>query len=121
MGVCNCNNLKFSLGSNVEVEKLGQKLTDNISSRKKSLLKVKSVRFSNMEKFQSAQKVTDFLVKEEIAIKENEKDSQATNQQQSTDNCYNIVEHDINEEEEQMIKKALTNHFLFKEMTDEIL
>jgi hypothetical protein len=109
MRIHNCHNFKFSFCSNVQVEKLGQKLTDKINSidnRKKSLLKVKTVRFSSME-VSKCTKGHRLFSERRNSYRRKRKDSQTTSQQQSTDNCYYFVEHHINEEKRTNDQKSI--------------
>jgi cGMP-dependent protein kinase len=119
MGICNCKDSKLEVLSNVEVTKLKQRTVSTtrcIGERPANILTVKSIRYANPNKFQSAQQVSEFLNKEET-VKESMKDIERYKEDE-----YNmIIEHEIDALEEEKIKKALNNHFLFKDMTEELL
>jgi hypothetical protein len=117
MGMCNCKDSKYEHVSNVEVEKLGLKCRTNTSTKdvlEKQLVKIKSIRYANPDRFQSAKQVNEFLDKEDII------DPKTTQKEADIDDNM-IIDHEIDSDEEVRIKKALCNHFLFKDMPEDLL
>jgi hypothetical protein len=112
MGVCSCKDSKPDFC--VEVEKLDvPKILSPMASPKK-YLKVKSIRISNPEQFQSYTKVSELL-------EQNDCEKMISASIKLTEPNKLVTEHEINDLEEGAIKKALYGHFLFKDMNDEIL
>jgi hypothetical protein len=119
MGICNCKDSKYEFISNVEVNRLGIKCNSNTSTKdvlEKTLLRIKSIKYANPERFQSAKQVSDFVNKEDINDHNN-----LTIPKEKDDNQNVIFEHEIDSAEEEMIKGALCNHFLFKDMPQDLL
>jgi hypothetical protein len=111
MGVCSCKDAKVESLVNLEVDKL-VKRNESYSPDKK-YLKVMSIKCQHPENFQTYTKVSELL---EDKVYE----GQVIIDIQELSNKP-IIEHKINDLEEGAIMKALYNHFLFKEMNEEIL
>jgi hypothetical protein len=131
MGVCSCKDLIQNYRTNVDVDNLDKNILTPKMTVSNKILKVKSIKFSNPEFFRNYTKVSEFLENEENKIFErlNSKmgkktDNIPTNLQdfESTDQSSKLIqEHQITEKEQDLIKKALGNHFLFKDVNEEIL
>jgi hypothetical protein len=111
MGVCSCKDSKYDNITNVEVDKLDKKASIP-NTPDKNVYKVKSIKCKDPENFQSYTKVSELLDENNHNRLPTTKDNEANNL---------IIEHEINQSEENAIKRALYNHFLFKEMNEDIL
>ncbi len=119
MGSCYCQKPK-TLNTDVDID--GHDLKKSYTQNPKKLLRIKSYKYPEMDKgINNIKKVATLYQIIDSSEFYNESQEKPTDDNTKNINDSLIIEYEINEEEQDLIKQALYKYMLFQDMTDEIL
>ena len=119
MGNCYCQKPN-TLNTDVDVD--GHDLKRSSTQNPKRLLRIKSYKHpENDMRINSINKVATLYKKIDYLECINESDEKPTDDNTKNINDSLIIEYEINEKEQALIKQALYKYILFEDMNDEIL
>jgi CRP-like cAMP-binding protein len=116
MGACICKD--SNVGRNeVDVENIEASILKKTNTTNGKLVRIRSLKVK--EDVQNVQKLSEIIDSHDNKFEDiNDKSTNETSKKKEESL---IIEYDINEEEQDMIRKSLTKHFLFKDMNEDLL
>jgi hypothetical protein len=122
MGTCNCVQPR-KISTDVNVEDINNLHLRRAITENPKIIRVKSIKYHG-DNLHNITRVADIIDShDKVQLTLNQSDSKIDviegHQKKIVDSI--ILEYDITEEEQDMLKNALFKHFLFKDMNEEIL